>query len=177
MQPMEWIRFACEHADDANEVYSRYNEFLDSTGSEMKLSTFKRRVRELFYDVSGHNYAPTINTDSGKILTPRIMTEADGPNMSIVSRSHKIRTLEQLLAYTRTDMSRWKVRKHTINPWGSEANENFQVKAELVAKELGEDARNDVLAMLNDAAQYMPNYEGFEVIPVKFGESSGNLVI
>lgn len=62
---------------------------------------------------------------------PKVDYEEDDNTMNIISKSHNIRTLEQLLDYTRTNLAIWKVKKHRVNSWGSPTNPNFQVRAEL----------------------------------------------
>ena len=89
---------------------------------------------------------------------PQIMTEAEGPNLNIVSKSTDIRTLEQLLAYTRVDLSVWEVQKHTVNMWGSEANPNFQVKAWLKKRDDAVNIAEDIEALKADAKKYAPKY-------------------
>lgn len=89
---------------------------------------------------------------------PQIMTEAEGPNLNIVSKSTDIRTLEQLLAYTRVDLSVWEVQKHTVNMWGSEANPNFQVKAWLKKRDDYISVQDDIEALKEDAKKYAPKY-------------------
>ena len=104
--------------------------------------------------------------------SPQIMTEAEGPNLNIVSKSTDIRTLEQLLAYTRVDLDIWEVQKHTVNMWGGEQNPNFQVKAWLKRREDNHSTRDEIAAFKEEAAGYAPVYPK---IQYDF-EETGNLL-
>lgn len=68
----------------------------------------------------------------------------DGPDLSIVSTSSDIRTLDQLLKYCKVDLNIWHVKKHSVNSWGSAKNENFQVKAWLTEKHNGINIKDEI---------------------------------
>lgn len=172
MSAMSWIREACRNAESTTEVYERFNEFCQEVGSTMSQDTFKRRVRDVFYDVSGQQPAPT-KPETGKITTPRVITEAEGPNITLTARSSQIRTLEELLQYVKADTAKWKVTRWVANPWGSPENENFQVKAWLSPKVSEVDPREEIDTMLADAAKYMPEYPSWDRVP---RISKGNLL-
>jgi len=104
----------------------------------------------------------------------RVIKDAQGPNLSIVSECHQIRTLEQLLAYCKVDLKRWVVTRHVVNMWGSESNPNFQVKAWLTCKDQEVDGREEICKLIEDAKQYAPKYP--EHPPYKKRNESGNLL-
>ena len=153
----DWISAACQVASDIQEVYNRYEEFKEKMGSTMALDTYKRRVRYAFYDVSGKQRK--------SIASPRVMVEADGPNMTITATSSQIRTLEELIAYVKADMSQWYVKKWIANPWGNPENENFQVKAWFEAREPEVDPRVEIEEMIEEASEYMPVYPTWSPVP------------
>lgn len=110
--------------------------------------------------------------DPSSSKIPNIITEADGPNLNIVSKSTDIRTLEQLLAYTRVDLSIWEVQKHTVNMWGNEDNPNFQVKAWLKKRDDTVNMRDEIEEFKADAKKYAPKYP-----KIKYEKKdSGNLL-
>ena len=85
----------------------------------------------------------------------------------LVSKSHRIRTLEQLLAYAEVDERKWKVDRFVVNKWDIGAKDDtgqivteplFQVKAWLVArvKEAQVEAMMDDL--LADMRKFSPKY-------------------
>jgi len=113
-------------------------------------------------------YSKTIE-DNG----PRIMQTAEGPNLNIVVQSYDIRTLEQLLAHCKVDLSIWRVTKHVVNMWGGELNPNFQVKAWLTRKDTGPDEREEIRKLAEDAKQYAPKYP--KKLPYAKRAESGNL--
>jgi hypothetical protein len=88
----------------------------------------------------------------------KVMKEAEGPNLHIVTTSNEIRTLEQLLAYCKVDLGLWKVAKHIINSWGGGENENFQVKAWLERKEQTFDFPSIMTELKSQAQQWSPSY-------------------
>jgi hypothetical protein len=132
-------------AKDIQEIYAKYDEFKKETGSKATLDAFKRNVRKAFYH--------------GKVAVDgvRVMQESVGPNLNIVTESHSIRTLEQLLAYCKVDLGMWNVDKHVVNMWGSSSNSNFQVKAWLSRKEELTD-EEEINTLIMDAKKYAPKY-------------------
>jgi len=146
-KPVQWIRDAVKKYGNVQAVYDLYDTFRSETGSTAGFDSYKRAVRKQSLQ-SG--------SSSGSV---QLSQEAIGPNLSIVSRSHEIRTLEQLLQYTKVDLDEWVVVKHIINSWGSGANENFQVKVWLSRNgsiKYEKEALND---LIKDAKHYAPKYE------------------
>lgn len=146
MNLLEWYNKNCKGIDDIQDIYSMYNQFKESTGSQASEESFKRCMRKIYYHQS--------KVDNSKV---KIMKEAEGPNLNIVSQSHEIRTLEQLLAYCKIDLQMWKVNKHVVNMWGSESNSNFQVKAWLQRKENIEN-KDALDIMIEEAKKYAVKY-------------------
>jgi hypothetical protein len=75
-------------------------------------------------------------------------------NCSIfLSESQDIRTLEELLTYSKVDLDLWYVKKHRVNSWAS----NFQVRAELERRpELAPERKIEQL--IKEAENYAPVY-------------------
>lgn len=163
MKPTEWIDQQLRiHDGDRQVVYGMYEAFRKATGSSSSYNNFKRTVRRRYYDEGAE--------DTGEV---RIMEEAEGPNKTIVTESHDIRTLEELLAYCKVDLSLWKVKKHVVNMWGSSTNSNFQVKAWLERRDASEvDPREEIDIMLADAKGHMPAYKKLHAVP----RTTGNLL-
>ncbi len=155
-----WIRKYCENAIDKKTVYALYGKFVQETGSRMSQDSYKAAVRNIFFNGPRQDY--------GGI---RVLKDAEGPNLNIVTESHQIRTLEQLLAYCKVNMETWKVTRHVVNMWGGEANPNFQVKAWLSRKEWAE-PQTEINHILEDAKGYMPKYPK---LSRPKGDGSGNL--
>lgn len=147
-RPYQWIKEHLRTVSSPKDLYDMYDEFQADTESKMSKSTFKRAVRKAAY-----HHAPV---DHAGV---QIMEEAEGPNRTIVTKSHQIRTLEQLLAFCNVDLSLWKVQKHIINMWGGAANPNFQVKAWLQRiDESDTDPREEIEELIEDAKRYAPVY-------------------
>lgn len=114
-----------------------------------------------------NEYEPILKSNT------KISQEASGPNLNIVSTSAEIRTLEQLIQYCQIDLDKWKVTKHVVNSWGSESNENFQVKAWLTEKDPEKDPYQLVKEIIKTAKDYAPNYK-----PIQYKQlpEEGNLL-
>jgi hypothetical protein len=90
----------------------------------------------------------------------KIQRTTDGPNYEIVSTSSEIRTLDQLLKFCKVDLSEWYVKKHVVNSWGSDENENFQVKAWLEKKSGNELSIEEQAEQFKSLVKnYKPNYK------------------
>lgn len=90
----------------------------------------------------------------------KLEEEFEGPNRNIVSSSHEIRTLDQLLKYCRVDLDIWEVVKYVENSWGSEKNKNFQVKAWLSKRTEGDLTVEEFREEFKKAvAEHIPVYE------------------
>ncbi len=157
MRPFEWITIAARECQDITEVYQRYKEFKKETGSMMLFESFKRSVRKKWFF---ENEAETEEV--------RVLTEAEGPNLHIVTTSSQIRTLEQLLAYCRVDLGLWNVKKHIVNSWGSQ----FQVKA-WMERRSEPTIEDQVARLIDDAKKHMPKYSK---IKRRKRPESGNLL-
>lgn len=97
--------------------------------------------------------------------------ETTDNTQTIVTRSHEIRTLEELLDFCKVDLEEWEVSKHVVNSWGAENNENFQVKAWLKKRE---EVINilDILKRFEEKAKELaPKYK-----PIVHKHKSGNML-
>jgi hypothetical protein len=148
----EWIADKLhESGNDSTLVKKKYEDFTAATGSEMNESSYSRLVDRM-------RVAMKIAMSKVK-GGPFVSREVRGPDLTVTTRSHEIRTLEELLAYTRTDLEKYYVRDHVINSWGSEKNENFQVKAFL--KEISPEVksqREELDSMLEAMKASAPDY-------------------
>ena len=70
-----------------------------------------------------------LRSNANQVKTQETSDTTEGSNRSIVTTSSDIRTLDDLIAFSKIDTDEWDVVKHTVNSWGSATNENFQVKA------------------------------------------------
>ena len=86
-KPIAWIKDALKKEGNTKGVYSRYEEFKKYTGSKMLAGTFERLVRKVQRQLK-----PIIS--GGDVQVKRSVS---GPDTTIVTTSHEIRTLEQLL--------------------------------------------------------------------------------
>jgi len=152
-----WIRKKIADGVSNFELCKMHSIFKLETGSTTTYDNYVRQIRRLRKD-SISKIGQNIKSD-----TPHIIQDAEGPNLNIVSESHKIRTLEQLLAYTKVDLSTWRVKRHRVNSWGSHNNENFQVRAELelIDSDEGEDV-SLFESLIETAKEYSPKYEKIE---------------
>lgn len=148
-KPAEWIHRKVEELKDVQAIYEQYETFQKETGSTAALDSFKRSIRRKYFE----EYAGGVVDSAGV----QIKTEVEGPNQNIVTTSSHIRTLDQLLAYTRVDLNVWEITKHVVNSWGSDSNENFQVKAWMRLRD-GINEINELDALIEEAKQYAPVY-------------------
>jgi hypothetical protein len=148
IKPSDWISGKVKDVDDIQKIYRLFEVFKKETKSAAGLDTFKRSVRRAYYYRHGSPAESEV----------KVMKDAQGPNLNIVTQSSSIRTLDELLAYTGVDMGAWEVQRHVVNSWGSEANENFQVKAWLKLREDSLNEREAILALMEEAKKYSPKY-------------------
>lgn len=152
--PLQWVRDELKFVTASSDLYSEYERFRRETESSMSEESFKRTVRRAFY----HNF-PHSDSSETESHEPKIMREAEGPNETIVSESYEIRTLEQLLAYCKVDLTMWKVTKSVVNMWGGAKNPNFQVKAWLTRIQENEiPVKREKENFIADAKRYAPKY-------------------
>ncbi len=145
----DWIRNKLKAGVTKDQLYMMYKSFVREAGEGTSFDTYKRKVRQ---------YSKTVKKDISD-PTVKLKTEVEGANTTIVSESHEIRTLDQLLAYTRTDLDKYYVSKSVVNSWGSADNPSFQVKAWLSLKE--EEPETDeerLLDLIKQAKSYAPKY-------------------
>lgn len=124
-------------------------------GDEQTLQAFDLSMATLVRYKTAYQH--TFNTES-TTQYPHIISTAEGPNRTIVSKSSSIRTLEQLLAYCKVDLSIWNVTRHVVNMWGSPQNSNFQVKAWLSKKKIEIDEKQELQELIEEAKRYAPKY-------------------
>lgn len=144
MTTFEWIDEKISEGLEPVQIYAMFGDFQEKTGSASKESSFKRLVRRRFFHRS----------ELPKTDDVRVMEEAEGPNKTICTKSSDIRTLEQLLAFTKVDLGQWEVIRHIVNSWGSGENENFQVKAWLSLRKDAINPREEVEQLIIDAKKY-----------------------
>lgn len=150
----EWIADKLRAYDmKTSAVVDLYHDYLTETGGTSTLRSYRRTVEKV--------RASMLELGDNEIKAstlPRIETAVEGPNTNIVCVSSEIRTLDQLLAYCKVDLNKWVVTKHVVNSWGSEVNENFQVKAWLTEKEDKKDPRVAIDLLMEEAMKYSPVY-------------------
>lgn len=100
----------------------------------------------------------------------QIIREEAGDELSIVTRSSDIRTLEELIEYCEIDLESWEVTKFICNSWGNDGNECFQVKA-WMKKRFGFDIKAQIELFKAEAVAHAPKYE-----PIAHDTQSGNML-
>ncbi len=161
MTKAEWIRRKLSAGVTRDQLYMMYKSFVKEAGDGMSYETYKRKVRE---------YSKGITADVADNV--KLKTEVEGANTTIVSESHEIRTLDQLLAYTRVDLNKFYISKHVINSWGSADNPSFQVKAWLTLKEAEPESDEDrIKELIEEAKAYAPKYPTINYNKMKSGNA------
>ena len=162
MTKADWIRRKLSAGVTRDQLYMMYKSFVKEAGDGMAYDTYKRKVRE---------YSKSVTAEI--VDNVKLKTEVEGANTTIVSESHEIRTLDQLLAYTRVDLNKFYVSKHVINSWGSADNPSFQVKAWLTLKDAEPESDEErIKELIEEAKAYMPVYPKIEYSE----EKSGNML-
>jgi len=116
-----------------NQEYKRKCETLGRYKIAKALNINENTAKFLMYAVENLDIIAGIQPEPEEPPV-KIERTKEGPNYEIVSTSAKIRTLDELLAFCKIDLEKWKVKRHIVNSWGSLKNENFQVKAWLEEK-------------------------------------------
>lgn len=145
-----------------NQEYKRRGENLSRTKISEVLKVNDNTAKCLMFAVENMGILTGKNPENEQI---KIETKTEGPNYEIVSTSAEIRTLDELMAFCKVDLEKWKVKRHVVNSWGSLKNENFQVKAwleekhpdDLTIEEMAEKFENLI-------KKYKPKIETFNVI-------------
>lgn len=165
MSPFEWIRSKLDSGVSKSALRMMYKVFLKETHSTMKYESYKRVINRIAKKSDQSN---TAAPESGT----KIKKEVEGPDTTIASESHEIRTLEQLIAYCKVDLTTHYVTKHVVNMWGSATNPSFQVKAwlSLINDESEESEAEIVESLIKKMKTYAPTYP--TIIPKK--SKSGN---
>lgn len=116
------------HTDERlREIYNIYQKHGEDKACEIlnfKHATLDRRLRE---------YRARFKNREGQQKYDFVREEKDG-NLELSLKSSDIRTIDELLAYAEIDTKIWEVWKSSVNKWGSETNENYQVKCWLKRK-------------------------------------------
>jgi hypothetical protein len=101
----------------------------------------------------------------------QIIREESENELSIVTRSSDIKTLDDLISFCDIDLDTWEVYKFLCNSWGNEDNECFQVKAFLRRKVPGFDMAKQIALFREQAAAHAPKYE-----PIQHEHKTGNML-
>lgn len=121
----------------------------------------------LGYPVSTVERYARLHRDKGDT---QLSTEIENGNMSLISKSSEIRTVEDLLEYANIDTDIWMVSKQVVNCWGSADNPSYQVKAWL--KERTEENKTPE-DFAKDFNELMATYESPVVPKVTVDRSNG----
>ncbi len=97
--------------------------------------------------------------------------EVTEDTQTLTTKSYEIRTLDELLAYSKVDLDVWEVQKYNVNQWGSAAYPCFQVKAWLQRKAPGLDLKKQIELFVADASKHAPAYP-----KIKHKLNSGNML-
>lgn len=112
----EWCRQALRDAKgDVQEVYARYTEFREATGSVASEGTFQRRVREASTHARGDSMQAEAISHSGD---GAIVAEEDVNTRDVRSeQSYDIRTVDDLVAAADIDTRVWHIYGGTTKSW------------------------------------------------------------
>lgn len=136
-----------------------YNQYLKETDSKCSYKSYLKRIGEVVVQNLVKQKYPEEALEKTDPDQVHLSETIEGPNYNIVSDSSKIRTVDQLLAFCRVDLNKWKVNKQSINVWGSSKNPNFQVKiglTEINPKELTVEQQAEQFKKL--VKKYKPDY-------------------
>lgn len=131
-------------------------EYLNVHGEQATLEHFKLNTETLS---RYKRKALSINEPMDKT---EISDEQDNDNRILSARSANITSLDDLLEYSKVDLSVWEVSRHVVNSWevtNSEGNTytNYQVKAWLSAKK--QESIEDIINSFREKAdKYSPVY-------------------
>ncbi|WP_291797432.1 hypothetical protein [Lutibacter sp.] len=149
--------------------YNR-NKFKAAESIGMPRTTFRRFLDKafnnpVFKDLLKSN-TPDLNKDT-KVEDINI-----GPNRQVITSSHKIRTLKELIHYCKIDLNIWDIKKHVINSWGSATNKSFQVKVWLSEKD-NKLTIEDIKKEFKDySTKYSPVYKDIKYDIAKTGNAA-----
>ena len=129
----EWIENNLDFKTTKELVsYDHYNVFKEETGSSCSFKTYKNSVYKYnkTYDAKSNPKKP-----SNATLTKK----EEGNEVTVVSRSEDIRTLDDLIKASDIDLDIWKVTSWKSNKWSTPVKignqisqvDNYQVKASL----------------------------------------------
>jgi len=114
----------------SKEKIIQIGEYFQKNGEEKTLRYYKIKSSSLERIL---RYNKT--KDSGQDQYDFERIEA-GDELELNLRSYELKTVDELLSYSKIDTDIWEVYKVVTNTWGSETNPNFQIKAWLKRKEL-----------------------------------------
>ena len=97
--------------------------------------------------------------------------EETDTEQTLITRSSDIKTLDDLLKYCKVDLDKWEVSKHVVGSWGSDKNENFQVKVWLKKREDKVNLLSILKEFREEAEHHAPEYE-----PIKHSIESDNIL-
>ena len=151
--------------EKADKIFKREGKFSrDLLRKELKISDHHGRIlTEIFRNKDEIVKYLCKNCSVSKNIGTNIQKEFTSDNeQNIITTSSEIRTLEELLTFCKVDLDEWEVIKHIVNSWGSETNENFQVKAWLKKKEediLERDIKEIYESFVERAEKHAPKYK------------------
>ncbi len=132
MNKKQWIKSRLEfHNNDINKVYKEFEDYNKEFDSKITYSSYERSVRK----ARGGNKSVDSST---------LSRVENGNELTVISRSKDIRTLEDLIIACKIDLKLWQVTSWKANKWstplkvGDEVSQvdNYQVKASLAKRTL-----------------------------------------
>ncbi len=153
MNSRDWVLKKIEE-NGRDWVEENYSVLCEEVDNPVTTETYSRYIRWATSKLKMQRRKSNNKKDSEY---PSVDFEQYDDNLNIVINSYDIRTLEQLLDYTRTNLAIWKVKRHRVNMWGSKENPSFQVRAELERRK--EEPKESIIEEFKkDAFKYSPQY-------------------
>lgn len=116
---------------DKQIIYNLYDDLLLDGKLNCEKESFKRSVRKVMQNLQEYN----ISSNSDDNIGIEVNTEYN--EQTISSKDRRVKTLDDLIAVCKIELSIWKIDRHVINKWevGTKVNDEiiteplFQVKA------------------------------------------------
>ncbi|MBD3216572.1 MAG: hypothetical protein GF311_28415 [Candidatus Lokiarchaeota archaeon] len=164
MKAYDWVRKKVEEGLSRQEIYSLYDDFLDESNSEMSESAFKRTVRRLSEkdEISQEFYEEEDDLEAGE--------------KRVISRSHNIKTLDDLYLYNELDKNIWVPKSIKTSHWGNDKNPMYSINAVFKQKEAEDISFEEKKQAIAEAVQSIKINEIRSKVKKVNNKKSGNLL-
>lgn len=132
-----YIKGEIEKGKNNTEIYESYEDCVKKFNLNIKQASFERRIRVIRQKLGGpRDLNLPKNKDLGFSLEVEENTKSGTKH--VCSRSSELKTIEDLIAYSKQDMDIWDLDKSKVGTYGSENNENYMVQAWFKKKSIQE---------------------------------------